>query len=345
MEPGQRMSLGDGTFGRAYPRDDRLYVGRSLGSDGYWIAEYDLDWNPTGTDINISPSELMEGDHALQVDDNHVYHVAALQGDDTILGQLRKHDAQLDLVSQADLERTSDDEFIMDQSVAVYQGQIFVGTEHREDAASWEVNIPPDEQVRRGLHLRVFDDQLELQREFDLEAEIEAAWVPHQYWGMGTSQLWAHQTYHLFTQAPIGDTSSFDQGESAGARQIFALLFDEDFGFVEALGPLSDSSYDNYWCTGSQYAGQRFFVSHTFRRPEDGPVQGPPTPDQGHIALSMYDEDFQLLQRLEITNISSDDIGAGLGAHRSSLVVADDVVYVSFDMQGQVWLQEVLLLE
>ena len=52
-----------------------------------------------------------------------------------------------------------------------------------------------------------------------------------------------------------------------------------------------------------------------------------------------------MLQRLEITNISSDDIGAGLGAHRSSLVVADDVVYVSFDMQGQVWLQEVLLLE
>ena len=139
--------------------------------------------------------------------------------------------------------------------------------------------------------------------ERDLIAVIEGAVVPNQFWGLGVSQLWANGYHCVVAHTPIGNISQFDRGESIGARQIFVVRFDEDFTFIDSHGPLSDTSHDNFWCTGCWYEDGRYYISYMCISKGFVPGPGKPMPKdlKDNLRLGIFDDDFNELETIDIT--------------------------------------------
>lgn len=341
LELGELHDLGAGIHAYTVPCDPDWCVLYGLG-DQYYVAGYDADWTPTGFEATLTPDGIMEGDHAVAWEGEHVYHYPTLQSS----GVVRGHDVEtFELEGKSEEFEVAGGESLSDPCLATEADRVLAGTELRGDSDLWgSSNIAPNDEVDRGLRLRVFDSaDLAQVEEVDLLAEIDGAEVPHQYWGKGTSILPVEDELHLVVHTSVGNTEAFDSGESAGARQVFVLRFDESYGFLGSHGPLTDEQNDNYWSTGAACADGRLLVSHTFRTPEDGPVVGPPEPDGGNIRLALYDETFALLDERILTDVTPEDIERHEGAHRSHLLLDGDRLIVTWDQEGRIYVQEVTL--
>ena len=235
-------------------------------------------------------------------------------------------------------------EIVLDQNIAVIHGNIYAGSEYRENNPLWirqrrdqgseMQNIPPNPEVVRATYLRIFDPNLTPIDERNLIAHIDRAVVSHQYWGLGASQLFAEGYYCVVVHSPIGNVKYFDHGESIGARQIFVLRFDEDFNFVDSKGPLSDTDYDNFWCTGSWYENGIYFISYVSRK--KGCVLGPRMPQEpgeGSLRLGIFDTDFNELETIEINSS-----GGGL----TKILKIRNKLYITYSSQ-EAFIQELVL--
>ncbi len=341
---GRCIELGHGLFPRVAFRGGRFYV--AVGSrDGYRVTVYDSDWKPTGVEVNLTPSGEKQVDQDIALGPDGFYHFAMLDG---ARGIVRKFDWELLPVAESPVFRAVDQERILDQNIAVLDGLVYAGSEFRDATRRWgdgpQQNLPPTPDAARGVRVRVLDADLKLLETRDLSARIDAAAAPVQHWGLGASQLLVDGVHCVFAVSPVGNVEHFRDGESIGARQVFLLRFDPRGLFLESVGPLTDTDYDNFWCTGSWHEDGRYYVSYTCLSPEDGPVLGPDGggSDQGNIRLGIYDESLEEIETIEITNYSSKDVEHG-GAHRSDVLKVGDRLYVSYDSPDGCWAQELIL--
>ncbi len=308
-------------------------------------------WEQDGFQRRLTAEGITEQDHDL---DSHegtlVRAVEIVVEGDTRYTQLRKRNRHYDILAESETFGGGEDEMSLDLHVMLHEGKTYVGTEFREDGGNWvadekarETNLPPSDTVKRGMRLRIFDEELKLLHKQDLVAKLDGAQVPHQYWGMGGCLLWHRDRLHVFGVAPVGDFESFDRGESRGTRHVFVLQYDQQFQQVASHGPLSEPKLDAYWTTGCTYHRGRYFISYTYRRPKDGPVLGDPTWDDGHVGIDMYDDDFNLLQSLMVSDTDTVKMGDGEGAHRSSVFPDGDQIWVVYDQDGEIYVAQVKL--
>ncbi len=301
-----------------------------------------------GPAVALTPRGESDVDQDVATDGRFLYQFAMRRKPG---GILRKFDDRLALVGESEVFGGNPDDLVLDQNLAFLDGKLYAGSEYREDGGSWmrrsgQQNVPPDGDLVRALRVRIFDTDLEPLGEKILEANVEGAWHPRQYWGLGASQLRADGYHCVVAASPIGDTSYFDEGESIGARQIFILRFDSEFRFVDSKGPLTDTSCDNFWCTGSWFDGERYYVSYTCRKKGEGCVPGPNQApagdgfpaDSGNIRLAVVDRDFRVLETVEVTTLEGVDRGPG--AHRSKIWKEGNRLFVSYDARGGAWIQE-----
>ncbi|MBI4612229.1 MAG: exo-alpha-sialidase [Planctomycetes bacterium] len=302
--PGRTISIGQGGFPRLVKVAGRFY-GFFSDRDAYYAVEFDSGWKKIGRARRITPAGDREVDHAITASGDFIYHYAMHGGG---AGRVLKFDAGLALVAATDVFGAGQTDMILDQNIAVLDGKVYAGGEYREGgpwqaAGSGEQNIPPDPKVKRGMHLRVFDLDLAPLEERDLVAEIPGAAIPHQFWGLGASQVLAGDYHSLVVHSPVGNVARFDRGESLGARQIFVLRYDRDFRFVDAKGPLSDTDRDNSWCTGAVYEDGRFYAAYI--SVSEGCIPGPGEKGSGEVVqnvrLGIFDENFEELETIDVT--------------------------------------------
>lgn len=350
MTIGQRHTLMVGRHGRIVPQPDG-YLAVAMQSNGLAAAHgFDRKWRPTGYREQLTDDTVIEQDHDVAVEANSwVRAYESTRGTERRV-TVRRRGLQGDILAQSPPIVTDEDELPLDLHVMASDGHIYLGTEYRQEPERWvaedgavEQNLPPDRGVARGVRLRVLNADLELVRQVDLPAQITGAQVPHQPWGMGSCSLRVDGELYVFSAAPVGDTTRFCEGESAGNRQIFALRYSELFEQTASYGPLAAAGQDSYWPTGCVYHRGHFFVSHTTRRPEDGPVMGPPTMDDGHIGVAMLTPELELLEWIRVSETEGVELGSGAGAQRSSLFADGEHLWVSYDQARQVHLVQLRL--
>ncbi len=341
---GALHSPSPGSTGHVFPRDDGFLLGAVAKENAHTLQDFDDSWQSRGEPFTLSEPGPREPDMKLVESRTRLFHVR-LDTDDRGPGlRVQRRDDQLEVEATSSMLAEGDDERSLDPSLLVSEDRVWVGTEFREDAESWDDNIPPDPELERGLLLRELSLDLELLATHHLTAELPEADPADRFWGLGTAQLRDRDGHWVLVAAPTGDAEHFDQGESEGTRRLFALEYDHDLVFREAHGPLTPEGIDAYWCTGLQRVGEHTLLSYTFRRPEDGPVLGPPSSDYGNIALLLLDADHQVVERLELSDHSSLDIAKGLGAHRSNITVEGDQAWVSWDDPESIRVQEIELV-
>jgi hypothetical protein len=351
MSIGQRQVLMQGRHGRLVKRPGG-FLAVAMQRNGLAAAQgFDEAWEPDGLTVQLTDATTVEQDHDAAGEGGswvRAYEFTR-SGERGVIVRRRGLDGSL-LASSPKIVTTAE-EIPVDLELMASEGLTYLATEYRQDPERWEAtgsnteqNMPPDRETARGVRLRVLDEQLELIRQADLPATIEGAAVPAQPWGMGSCLLRAEGSLWVFSAAAIGDEETFAEGESAGTRQIFALRYDDALEQIASFGPLTVPGQDSYWPTGCAYHRGHFFVSHTFRRPADGPVMGSPSMDDGHVGIAMLDRDLGLLQWLVVSETEQAEIGSGAGAQRSSILPDGDRLWLSYDQGGQVYTVELLLV-
>ncbi len=323
---GKKIRLDGGLFPRMVRLGDAFYAFTAR-KDGFHVRGYDGDWNPTDFKKNLTPKGSRDIDHDLTASGDFVYHFAMLPSG---AGQVRKFDKSFNLVAQTPVFRVGPTDMVLDQNIAVVDGKVYAAGEYRE-GGPWRPmsggvqNIPPDAKVARGVHLRIFDLDLKPLGEKDLTANIPGAAVANQFWGLGTSQLRAGGYHCLVVHTPVGNVAKFGKGESIGARQIFLLRYDDQFKFVDAKGPLSDTDCDNSWCTGSAYEDGRYYVAYASvsKGYIPGPGEEASDPAVQNIRLGIFDEKFEEIETVDVTK-------PGDGGHLPDVLKVGDRVYVSY---------------
>ncbi len=315
----------------------------------YYVRGFDQDWQFTGFERRLTPPGESDIDQDIAFDGEYVYEYAMQSRS----GKIRKFDSKFNLVKQTTVFRAGENETILDQNIECYNGKIYAGSEYRENNVLWRYlrqegggqNIPPNAEVVRATHLRVFDTGLNLIAEKDLIAKISDAAVPNQYWAIGASQFYADGYHCVAGVSAIGNISYFDRGESIGARQLFIMRFDKDFNFVDSKGPLSDTSTSNSWCTGSLYKDGRYYIVYCSRKPGEGHQYGPGGPPpgapagglsgMGHVMLGIFDKDFNELETVVLTSS---------GGNRPQLLKMGNKLYVTYDStRGEAFVQELTI--
>lgn len=327
---------GGASFCRLLFFNDTFYV-FVLSGRSYYVRGFDTDWKFTGFEKKLTSEGDVDVDQDITFDGEYIYEYIDLNGPK---GRVRKFDKEFNLVKCSAMLRGESD-VILDQNLTIIKDKIYAGSEYREKRNIWNQprqpgmqNMPPNPLVARGSHLRILDKDLNLLQEKDLIANVTGAVVPNQYWGLGVSQLYADGYYCGVVHSPIGNVSQFDHGESLGARQIFILRFDDDFNFVDSKGPLSDTNYDNFWCTGSWYEDNLFFISYVCRK--KGCVMGPRVPrepGEGSLRLGIFDKDFNELETIEVNST-----GGGL----TKILKIGNKLYVTSASRGA-FVQELIL--
>ncbi len=340
---GEAWNPVDGSFGRVLVRDEGFLLGFVSMGNEHLLRGYDESWQSTGELHTLAEPGDRQPDMILVDGLGGMLHgLLGKDGDGPGTTLRLLDDANSEIASSGNLLET-DEERSLDPSLAVSGERAWLGTEYRQDGAGWEDNIAPSAELERGLLLRELDADLAVEATHTLTATIPGAEPPGQFWGLGTAQLRDADRHWVFAAAASGATEHFAEGESAGTRRIWALEYDNDLTFIAAHGPLTPEDEDSYWCTAVARMGEHTLLAHTFRRPEDGPVLGPPAPDSGHIALLLLDADFAVLDRVEVTAYRSDDIAAGMGGHRAGLAVEGERAWLSWDGPAEVWVQELSL--
>ena len=191
---------------------------------------------------------------------------------------------------------------------------------------------------RKKKSLRIFDLDLKPIEERDLVADIPGAAVRNQFWGLGTSQVKAGEYHGLLVHTPVGNMAKFSRGESIGARQIFLLRYDDDLNFVDAKGPLSETNRDNFWCTGSVWSDGRLYVVYTSlaRGYCPGPGEKSQGPRSSNLRLGIFDENFEEIETVEITQ-------PGRGGSWPGLFQDGNRLYVSYSGGGRSHVRELIL--
>lgn len=300
----------------------------------YYVRGFDRNWQFTGFERRLTPPGESDIDQDIAFDGEYVYEYAMQSRS----GKIRKFDKAFNLVKQTPVFHAGKNEVILDQNIECYGGKIYAGSEYRENNALWRhwqrqggsQNIPPNTEVARATHLRVFDTDLNLFEEEDLIADIGGAAVANQYWAIGASQFHADGYHCVAAVSAIGNISYFDRGASIGARQLFILKFDEDLNFADFKSPLTDTSTSNSWCTGSLYENGRYYIVYCSRRPGEGHQYGPAgpppgtrargLPGMGHVMLGIFDRNFNELETVLVTTA---------GGNRPQLLKVGNKLYVT----------------
>lgn len=342
MELGRLVEAGPGVFSRPVVLGDGFAVIRKV-EHTLFATVFDGNWQMQRENVRITPENDKEGDCDVISDGEHVYIFSLVT---TAGHRLRKYNADFEMVGDRALPHIEgDQEYVLDQNIELIDGRLYLGAEYRDQNVriGWPGgNLPPFAESQRGMYTRIFSRNLNPIEVHQLTGTLPGAILPHQFWGMGASQLKIGDQHVVFAASSIGDLSRFDHGESIGARQLFVLRFDKNYQFVDALGPLSDTRHDNYWFTGSWHEDGLTWVAYTFRRKEEGPVIGPPHPDNGNIRLTVFDPDFKEIETIDITRIPLQP-GSAAGAHRAKLLKVGDRLYVGYDAASNSYVQEVIL--
>ena len=340
-----RFTPASGSFGRVLLREPGFLLGLVNHGGEHMVLGFDQDWQTTGVEQVLSEHGPREPDMELADTGHGLFHARLTKADGSEGLELRRLDAELAVQATTGHLAAHSDERALDVSLLVHDDRVWLGSEYREDGERWSGNIPPEPELERGLLLRELSLDLELLATHRLTATIPDASPQGQFWGLGAAQLRDHDAHWVFAAAASGATEYFDQGESAGTRRIWALEYDLDLELRAVHGPLTPPDQDAYWCTGAERYDDLLLLSYTFRRPEDGPVMGPPQSDRGNIGLVLADEEHGVLQRLELTDHDSETIAQGYGAHRSSITLSGERAWVSWDDSGAILVQELALVQ
>lgn len=323
---GRLVSVGRGGFPRPLWVGGRLYVFLS-DRDRARVVRLGDDLKPDGFEKSLKAEGVRWVDHDLTSDGGFVYHYAMLPGG---AGQVRKYDREFNVVAETESFRAGGTEMILDQNIRVIGGKVYAGGEYREKGpwrggSGGEQNIPPDATQARGMHLRVFDLDLRPLGERDLTARIDVAAVPNQFWGLGAGQFSAGGYHCLVVHSPVGNVAKFPRGESVGARGIFVLRYDDEFRFVDAKGPLSDTERDNFWCTGSGSEGGRSYIAYACatRGCVPGPGEEPSERVETNLRLGIFDDEFREIETIDLTR-------TGEGGMWPGMLKVGDRLYVTY---------------
>jgi hypothetical protein len=349
----------NGTFCRVYKYEDKFYAFYSCGAGplgGYYVKIYDEDWQLIGVEKKIW---TQAGDKDIILAGEYFYMFQQQ-------GEIVKFDTDFNVVKTFNFTPPQDpNETRIDQSIDFVNGKIIALSEYRGNRSLWMgrsppwSNIPPNSEVNRAAMIRVFDTDLNLLYQAYLIANVTGAVPPNQYWGMGISAIYANGYNCLVVHAPVGNYAYFNiteyrdpmslpippppyPEESAGARQVFVLRFDDNFNFVDSYGPLTDTDNDNHWTTGSFYGDGKYFIGYTCVRPGQGGVLGPQSPsknatfneDSGNIRLSIFDSNFNELTTVDITDANVVKDNVTFGYHRAFVNKIGNEVYIAYDRGG-----------
>lgn len=372
-----QIEYGSAVFCRLLFLNNKFHVFIKNGNE-YFVRVFDQNWQFTGLEKKLTPEGVRETDEDVASDGRYIYHFAMIGRG---AGQIRKFDKGFNIITKTPIFEAGFEDIVGDQNIALIKGKIYAGSHfsekrmlRRKGRDQSTHNMPPSNEIKTGTHLRIFDTNLNLIDERNLIARIDQAMFPHQYWGRGASQLYADGYYCIVAASPIGNMSYFNRGESIGARQIFILRFDDEFNFVDSKGPLTDTDNDNFWCTGSWYDKEegRYYVNYMCRRPGEGCVPRPKGPQpkpkatglvhnttklrrelrtvresgfsgMGNVLLSIYDENFNELETLRVTNFKVKSNVVTNTAARPNLFKEGNNIYVTYDTGKQAFVQELFL--
>ncbi len=332
----------DGSFGRLLPQDVGFLLGRATAGEGYGLVGLDDDFQPNGTEQRLSGPDRREPDHDLVQDDGAIFHALLTLEEEGNGVAIQRFDDALSQTGGSGHVPIEDDERALDQTLMVADDRVWLGTEYREEAAWWSDNIAPGPELARGLLLRELSLDLEQLDVHRLTADIPGSSTPGQFWGLGASQLREGDTHWIFAASPSGEPGQFEEGESVGTRRIWALEYDLGFTLRQTWGPLTPADQDAYWCTGVKRHGSVFLISYTFRTPEDGPVKGPPNPDEGNIGVvaAHADLDLEPVAWGVATGHDSQAISDDRAAHRSTIASRSDELWLVWDDADGIWIGE-----
>jgi hypothetical protein len=342
---GDRVELGSGSFARVLVREGGFELASVDFTREHWLRGFDATWQPDGRELLLAEPGPREPDLALTDSPWGLVHARLIEDEDGPGMELQRLDGDWKVRAWSGPLSQGIDERALDPSLLVADERVWLGSEYREDGERWQDNLAPDEEIERGLLVRELSLELEPLATHVLTGSIPGAMPERQFWGLGAAQLRDESAHWVFAAASGGADEHFDQGESAGARRLWALEFDHDLELVQAHGPLTSPDRDSYWCTGAARVEGYTLLAHTERQPQDGPVLGPPHPDGGNIALLLMDEEMRVVEQLSITEHSSEEIAQGKGAHRAGLVVEGRRIWLSWDGPGSLWVQELELKE
>ena len=165
-----------GVFARAVHRDSAFTVYYAQGSV-YLYQAFDADWVATGGEAQLTPEGESERDHALTFDGQGTFHLASVRGEDgdppsMSLARFGADNVRVGSGLTYEVSGPS-----LDPVLAVIDGQVLAGTEHRGEG-TWDGNMPPDDEVERGLAVRVYDTDLVFSHEVRRLADIPGAAAP-----------------------------------------------------------------------------------------------------------------------------------------------------------------------
>jgi hypothetical protein len=342
---GDRVELGAGAFARVVVREGGFELAAVDFTREHWLRGFDATWQPDGRELLLAEPGPREPDLALADSPWGLVHARLTKDDDGPGMALQRLDTDWSVQARSDQLTQGDDEHALDPSLLVADDRVWLGSEYRQEGERWQDNQAPDEEVERGLLLRELSLDLEPLATHVLTGSLPGAAPERQFWGLGAAQLRDEGAHWVFAAASGGALEHFGEGESAGGRRLWALEFDHDFALREAHGPLTPADRDSYWCTGVARIEGYTLLATTVRRPEDGPVLGPPSPDVGNIALLLLDEEMRVLEQIVVTEHGSEEIAQGKGAHRAGLAVQGRRAWLSWDGPGSLWIQELELKE
>lgn len=344
LESGALYEAGAGTSGHLLPQEAGFRLGVERQEQGYLLLDFDEAWNQGELEWQLSGPNPREPDHDLVQAEQGLFLALLTSSEDGVGAAVRRFDEDYELTAFSGNLLASEDERSLDPNLLVTEDRVWLGMEYREDGAQWSNNIPPNAEVERGMMLRELDTDLVLLDTHELTADIPGSSTPGQYWGLGANQLRQGASHWVFAASPSGEEGQFEEGESEGTRRIWALEYDLELDFQQALGPLTPPEQDAYWCTGLVTVGELILLSYTFREAEDGPVLGPPTPDGGNIGVLALDADLQVIASTRVTEHDPQEIADNLGAHRSSLAARGEELWVTWDAGMATWVRELELV-
>lgn len=292
------------TFGGSSPLggslNDPNRAGGAEGGNGYSYKIYNGDFDYTGTNGVVSNSG---GDAASVYAEGYYYFLSGGPGG----WQIAKIDpSNWQTVDSVQIEIDESHEATNDQMLAYANGQLIASSIYNAGNTSERTDQrQTDPNTGYATHNRIFSTDLELLDYFILDD------TPHIN---GSYVVYVDDVYNYITStAYFGD--------------VIVMQYDQDWKY---LGVKIIAEHGQ-WSQGAVYdeASKQFYVAYIDfgELTADGRIAPGGSPN---IALGIYDQDWNLVERVAVTNfVASDHVGTG----RPSVIIQDGKLYVSYDVE------------
>jgi len=276
--------------------NNHFYV--SYESDEYThVRVYDENFTPTGEEHQLTDEK--GGDHQIVFADNYFYLVYI--GSDNYL-HLKKFDSDFNEIKKVAVNEHSPDmeqEGAWDMLFYYANGSLYIGT---------PVETPPTEGeiANCGLHMRIFDTNLEFQDDFYL-SDMGS--------GFGLRMMLRDGIFMIVSSRNFEDALG----------SLIILRYDKDWNFIDEKRisfPETGEFSNEHYPRGFLFENGRYFISYT-----DPTKKGTEVADLGDITLKAFDSEWNLLGQTKVTNDILPDKG-----NRAHLALVGNKIYVAYDV-------------